>query len=206
MKLYGNPFSPRSRRVAIGLAELQLPVELVALDIGKGENRNADYLSRNPMGKIPTFEADDGWLLWESCAILAYLGEQHADKGLYPKEPRAKAEALKWMFWCTSHVDPYVSEVYVQKFLAPLRKQPTDEAAVDRAWKELTRYLAVLDHHLSGPPYLLGAKFSLVDVVIGIAVETLLMPQLGRDFAPYPNLMKWVTALRARPSWSAFRG
>src|SRR4051812_5277992 len=108
MKLYGNALSPRYRRVAIAAAELGLPIELVELNLPKGENRSREYLARNPMGKIPTLEEDDGWALWESCAILVYLGEKHPERRLLPTDARGRADSLRWMFWSAAHLDPAV--------------------------------------------------------------------------------------------------
>src|SRR5262245_44988031 len=117
MKLFGNTLSPRYRRVAIAAAELNVPLQLVELNIGAGENRAPEYLSRNPMGKIPTFEDDDGWTLWESYAIVTYLAEKHPDRGLFPTTLRGRADALRWLFWGASHLDPAIAPIYAQKVL-----------------------------------------------------------------------------------------
>lgn len=205
MKLYGNPLSPRYRRVAIAAAELGAPLDLVVLNPGKGETRAPDYLAKNAMGKMPTLEDDDGWALWESCAMVVYLAEKFPERALFPVDPRGRADALRWMFWSASHLDPAVSSTYVQKFLMPMRGGAPDEAVLGAASKELQRYLPILEAHLASHPYVLGETFSLVDVTLGASIDALFLPQLEVDRAAYPSIAAWHARLAARPTWSAGR-
>src|SRR5262245_9159436 len=106
MKIYSNPMSPNSKRVLVCANELGLSPEVVAVDLRKGEGQAADYLARNPMGKVPTLEDDDGYVLWESPAILIYLTSRYPSRGLLPTDSRAHAEVMRWMFWNASHLEP----------------------------------------------------------------------------------------------------
>lgn len=206
MKIYGHPISPRYRRIATAAAELGLKAELVELNIGKGENRTPEYLSKNPMGKIPTFEDDDGWVLWESFAVVSYLGETHADKGLFPTDARGRASALRWMFWAASHLDPAIVSMVVQKIIGPtMRGQPTDEAVVAVAKADLARFLPVLEEQLKKQPWVMGEKFSLVDVAVGAAFHGLFDERVGFDRSPYPAINAWHARLTDRPSWTAWK-
>src|SRR5262245_66646483 len=100
MKLYNSNYSPNAKRVRVVCAELGIPVDVQEVDFAKGENRTPNYLAKNPMGKIPTFE-DENYVLWESPAILYYLAEKH--KKLLPTDLKARTEAFRWMFWSASH-------------------------------------------------------------------------------------------------------
>ncbi len=71
-------------------AELGIPLHLVARDPRTGETRSADYLAKNPNGKIPTLK-EDGFILWESSAILKYLAAKHPESGLNGKDAKTKA-------------------------------------------------------------------------------------------------------------------
>src|SRR5262249_38330796 len=153
------------RRVAIAAAELGVPLELVVLDVRKGEPKQAAYLAKNAMGKMPTFEDDDGWLLWESCAIVTDLADRFPQRALLPTDARGRADALRWMLWTTTHLDAGVAALYGQKYLARLRGAQPDPVAVESATKELTRYVPILEAHLATHPFMLGDTFSLVDVV-----------------------------------------
>lgn len=204
MKIYGSRFSPRARRAAIAAAETGAPIELVELNPGKGENQTPAYLAKNPMGKLPTFEDDDGWCLWESGAILVYLADKYPEQGLLPREPRARAEALRWMFWCVAHLDSSIGPLYFERFLVPLRKQAPNEAVVSAALKELGRYMPVLEKHLSEHSWMLGTQFSMVDVMVGAGVDALLLPEVAFDKASIPKTVAWHAKLAQRPSWRAF--
>jgi glutathione S-transferase len=205
MKLYGTALSPRYLRVAIAASELGVPLELIVLDVAKGDSRAPGYLAKNAMGKMPTFEDDDGWTLWESCAIVVYLGEKFPERGLYPTDARGHAEALRWLFWSASHLDPAVGSTYAQKFLAPMRGGKPDEAVLSASAKDLQRYLPILETHLEAHAWLLGERFSLVDVAIGASIDALFLPQLEVDRAPYSRITAWHERLAARPSWRAGR-
>ena len=206
MKLYGNPLSPRYRRVVIAAAELGAPLDLVVLNPGKGETRAPGYIAKNPMGKMPTLEEDDGWTLWESLAVVVYLAETHPKKNLFPTEPRARAEALRWMFWCASHLDPSVESLYAQKFLARMRNHPSDEGVVASARKELERFLPVFETRMAGNTWVLGPSFSIVDTALGASVDTLFKKELEFDRAAYPAIAAWHGRLTERPYWSAAAG
>jgi GST-like protein len=93
MQLYHFP-SPNPQKVTFALRELGLDCELIPLDLARGEQRNAAFLARNPMGRVPVL-VDGDLTLWESHAILAYLGEKTGR--LWPASVAGRAEALKWL-------------------------------------------------------------------------------------------------------------
>src|SRR5215467_3835916 len=104
MDLYTSQISPNGKRVRIAAAELGVPLDLKNLNFQAEENRTPQYLALNPMGKIPTL-TDGDLSLWESAAIMCYLAQQK-DGALYPKDARGSAETLRWLFFCSCHIDP----------------------------------------------------------------------------------------------------
>src|SRR5579862_1624600 len=105
MRLYHHPLSSNARRAVMAALHLGTEVELVHVDLGKGEQRKPDYLKRNPNGKVPVLD-DDGFLLWESCAIMQYLADRTPGQTLYPTELRARADVNRWLFWSAHHFSP----------------------------------------------------------------------------------------------------
>lgn len=172
------------------------------LNLSRGENREPPYLAKNPMGKIPTFEDDDGWTLWESLAIVVYLGEKYPERGLYPTDLRGRADALRWLLWGAAHIEPNVVPMYRERVLVPVRGGKPDEAIIAAAEKELPRFLPILDAHLSTRPYVLGEKFSLVDVGVGATFDGLFHPAVKFDASVCPNVHAWHQRIAARPSWN----
>src|SRR6516225_8917179 len=90
IKLHYHPLSTFSRRVLIAFAEKQIPHELVVVDMPARRHREQPYLSLNPYGRVPTLE-EDGFVLYESTAILDYLEATHPTPALAPTDPRLRA-------------------------------------------------------------------------------------------------------------------
>ncbi len=196
MELYTFPLSPNGKRVRILGAEIGIPFELRNLDFLKGENRAPDYLALNPTGKAPTL-TDGDFALWESSAIMCYLAQSKANP-LWPDDSKARADTLRWMFFCACHVDPYFTTLVVERFQKPRRQEPADEAQVAAAYRQLARFLGVLERQLAARDYVAGS-FGLGDIVLGCTIE--LSPMLQYDLAPYRNIGAWLARLQSRPHW-----
>jgi glutathione S-transferase len=201
MRHYSGRISPNSKRVRIVAAELGTALEPVLLDFARGDNRTPEYLKLNPMGKIPTLE-DEQFVLWESAAIASYLAAR-APSALWPGEPRAQADVLRWMFFGACHLDPNYTILVVERFIKARRNQPADEQLTAYAERELARFVPVLEQQLAGREYVTGS-FSLGDVVLGCTVE--LSPLLRHDLEPYAQVRAWLERLQSRPSWRAATG
>jgi glutathione S-transferase len=196
MDLYTFPISPNGKRVRIAAAEIGMPLELKNLDFLKGENRTPDYLALNPTGKAPTL-TDGDFALWESSAIMCYLAQSKAGP-LWSDDAKADADTLRWMFFCACHVDPYFTILVVERFQKKRRNEPADEAQVAAAYRQLARFLGVLDRQLANRDYVTG-RFGLGDIVLGCTIE--LSPLLQYDLEPYPYIGTWLTRLQSRPHW-----
>ena len=198
MKLYDLTVSPNARRVRVCAAELAMPLDRVALDFAKGEQRTPAYLALNPMGKIPTI-TDGDFVLWESAAILCHLGAQRPGS-IWPTEPQAQAQVLQWLFFTSCHLDPYFTTLVVERFIKPRRNLPGDPARVEHATENLARFVPVLDRHLGAREFV-GERFGLGDIALGCTVE--LSAGLGYDLAAFENLRAWLARCQSRPSWKA---
>ena len=200
MKLYNHDFSPNAKRVRVATREVGVTPEMVQLDFAKGDHKAPAYVAKNPSGKIPTFEDTDGTVVWESPAILIYLAEKHADKGLLPKDLVARSEAFRWMFWNASHMEPSAFPVAFERVIKPaMMKQEPDEAKCEIAMKDVNRYLPILNGHLEGKDWILGKTFSVADICLGTTLEFMTMARI--DLAPYKHIGAWLGRLQARDSW-----
>src|SRR6201997_2437802 len=131
MKLYVFPPSPRAMKV-IALAEyLQIEHETQLVDLTKGEQMKPEFTALNPNRKMPVLE-DDGFVLWESNAIIQYLAARSGDHGLWPSEPRRQADVSRWQCWELAHwgpaCGPLVFERFVKKFFGQGDPDPTEVA------------------------------------------------------------------------------
>jgi glutathione S-transferase len=197
MKIYGNPISSNAKRVNVCLAELGLSPEMVTLDFAKGEHKSPEYLAVNPMGKVPTLD-DDGFKLWESAAIAWYLCELNPSKGLLPADLKGRADAMRWMFWNSCHLESALSHILVERVIKPMMKQDTDEHVCTYMTAQLDRYLPVLNASLEGREWL-GETFTVADISLGVTLE--LCTTVNVDLSSYKHIGLWLGRLQSRDSW-----
>lgn len=196
MKLYSTPISPMGKRVSICARELGVTVEHALVDFQKGEHRSPDHLTRNPTGKVPVL-IDGDLVLWESAAILCYLA-QKANSPLWPDDPRELAEVMRWMFFTSCHIDPYLTTLVVERFAKGRQGLPPDEALTANAEQWLARFLPIVEEQLAARELLTG-RFSLADIAVGCSLD--IAPLVQHDLGPYPNIRGWLDRLHARESW-----
>jgi glutathione S-transferase len=184
-------------RTTWAVEELAVPCERVRLDFRKNETRKPEYLKLNPNGKVPLLVVD-GHPIFESVAILIYLGETYGvEKGLYPAPGIERAECLKWIAWATaSLLEP------LQRYLGNTSERiPADQRnakAAEIAKKDLEAMLALLDDALAKREYLVGHRFTFADLAVAGFVPYLRFVQY--DIAPYANVSAWAERCLARPA------
>jgi glutathione S-transferase len=198
IKLHYHPLSTYSRRVRIACAEKQIPHELVAVDMAARKHREQPYLSLNPYGRVPTLE-EDGFVLYESTAILNYLEATRPTPPLAPSDPRGRALVDMHMKLCDLQLTRHAGTIVFPKRFLP--KERWNTAAMAEAKAEIEKHLAILDKHLAGRTYLVAEQFSLADVCYAPFVE--FMPLM--EIAPPPAVAAWSERLLARPSAVATR-
>ena len=159
--MYQAVGSPGSRltRVVWMLEELGEPYEIV-----RAKQYSETMKRFNPTGKMPAL-IDGDFVLTDSAAICAYLGEKHADKGMGP-EPglQGRAEMMSWMLYALSEFEQPMWNKLKHRFLLP-----TELRAEVAPWvkREFDTEIAALEAKLAGRPYALGDRFSAVDVILG---------------------------------------
>jgi len=197
MKLYHFP-SPNPQKVHVALLELGLECELVPIDLTKGEQRQPAFLALNPCGRVPVL-TDGDVTVWDSHAILAYLGDK-AGK-LWPTSPAGRAGALQWLFFLSGHVSPSVTDLAFNRIAAKLLGLTPDEDAIARGEKALPPIIGILDGHLAKSSWMLGNDFSLVDCAYGPVLNALEKARF--TFGDFPHVQAYLDAFRSRPSWQA---
>ena len=202
MKIYYHPVSTTSRMVMMCAGELGIQADYQVVDLMTGEHLKPPYAEMNPNCLVPMLE-DGDFRLTESSAILKYLAEK-AGSPAYPKDLRQRSKVNEMMDWFNSNLykDIAYGLVYPQTF--PHHKRP-DQAvqAGTLAWaKDRTRaWLKILDEKLLGPKktWLCGETITIADYFGG---EIIALGELVRcDYAPYPNVQRWLDRLKALPSW-----
>src|SRR5215467_13776284 len=104
MKLYLFPLSGRVIGIVALKSHLALECEVENVDLGRGDQLTPEYLALNPNKKMPTL-VDDGFVLWESNAILFYMAAKRPEKELWPSDLKGQAAVLRWLAWESAHWD-----------------------------------------------------------------------------------------------------
>lgn len=200
MLLYNANLSPNALRVRAVAHELAIALEIVDVDLRKGENRSETFLALNPNGKVPVL-VDDDLVLWESRAINAYLASLRSEQGLYPEDPRKRAIVDQWSYWQAIHLGPAIQRVVFERLLkSKFGMGEPDEKALEDSLKDIAQFLAVLDANLCDQDWVAG-ELSIAD----FAVASTFVYRKGSNISleRAPHVSTWIDRLEARPSWQA---
>lgn len=186
--IYGDPISGNCQKVRWTAAHLGIATQWRDVDVLKGETRTPDFLALNPDGRVPILVLDDGRVLSESNAIIAYLAR---GSDLVPGEPFAQAKMLQWMFWEQYSHEPYIAVRRFQMVYLGRTSESLDPRLMERG----NAALALLEAHLRSARFLAGQSASLAD--IALVAYTRLAPQGGFDLAAYPAVTAWIARVEA---------
>ena len=199
MKLYLFP-AGRAFGVLALKCHLALDCEVQVVDFRRGEQLTPEYLALNPNKKMPTLE-DDGFVLWESNAILFYMAAKRPQSGLWPDELRAQADVLRWLAWQSAHWDAESCGMvsYEKASKAVLGLGPPDPAFISRGEQNFLRFAAVLNESLKGKTWLVGERLTIADFSVGGVVPSAQHMQL--PIGEFPEIRRWYIALAKLPAW-----
>ena len=195
MKLYHFP-SPNPQKIRFALLELGIDCEIVPVDLTKGEHRNREFLALNPYGRVPVL-TDGDLTLWESHAILAYLGEKAGR--MWPTSAAGRADALRWLFFLSGHVTPPAAELARNRIAVKFIGGKPDEDAIARGEKALPDVIRIVEGKLAKSKWLLGNDFTLVDCAYAQILN--ITEKAGFSFAEFPNVRGYMEAIRSRSAW-----
>ena len=197
--------APHVQRLSIAsaLAELEVAHERVLIDLKAGEQRRPEFLALNPNGAVPTLTVD-GAPMFEALAIHLWLGERYGvERGLWPAADTP--ERLQAMSWCAWSYVTYGAAVWsLSTALHPRDGEQRDEQQAKRALAQLDRLLAVLDGHLAKQAWIVGASYSLADLVVGSVLGYTAF--LGAPIASHRHVQAWLDKVQARPAMRLEQG
>ena len=191
MRLYDYWESGNGYKVRLLLAQLGIAHERVELDILKGETRTPAFLAKNPNGKIPLLELDDGRHLAESNAIQWYLAD---GTQLLPDDPFERAQVLQWMNFEQYSHEPYIAVVRFWTF-ADMLDLHRDELPARMEGGQ--RALSVMEQHLATHAWFAAGHYSIAD--IALYAYTHVAPEGGFALDRYPAVGAWLERVRAQP-------
>jgi glutathione S-transferase len=177
----------RSNRVLWALNEIGAPFDSTRL--APEDRRSPEHLARQPLGRVPAFELDDGTVMFESAAILLQLGDLHPESGLLPAPGTAeRALVYQWTFFGMNEL-----EGPLYRWLGERREGTRESASSERFTAAATAIAAALD----GREWLLGDRFTVADIV---CVGVLGSADARGLLEPWPRLRDYVAAGESRPA------
>jgi glutathione S-transferase len=191
-KVYGDYRSGNCYKVKLMLHLLGREYDWVPVDILRGESREEAFLKKNPNGKIPVLELEDGTYLWESNAILNFLAE---GSEFLPSDPRLRTQVLQWQFFEQYSHEPFIA---VARFIKVYLGLP-DDRLDEYASKHLAGYRAldVMEQQLLRTPYLVGEHYSIADVAL--YAYTHVAEEGGFRLDGYPAICAWLRRVASHP-------
>lgn len=194
IRLYDYLPSGNGYKIRLLLHQLAIPYELVEMDITRGETRTPAFLERNPNGRIPLLELDDGRFLAESGAILFYFAE---GTRFLPADRWERAQVLQWMFFEQYSHEPYIAVARAWLHLFGM----DEERKRQLPQKQKLGYdaLGVMERHLGGVEYFVGGAPSIAD--IALYAYTHVADEGGFDLARFPAVLRWLERIRSLPGY-----
>lgn len=196
MKLYYAGPS-RATRARWMLEELGAPYQLVPVSLRRPRfERDPDFLAASPYGTVPALHAD-GVRLFESSAILIWLGDRYPDHGLAPSpDSEARADYLNWIAFCATTLETPLWQLARHRFILPEADRVASiKGLAKREWSELA---PVIVEELGGRQYAAARRFTAADIML---THTLRWANAAKLLEPYPELVAYMEHHVARPAF-----
>ena len=164
LKVLGRVTSINVRKVLWLLGELDIGYEREDWGLPTRDPKAPEFLKLNPNAQVPVL-IDEGFVLWESNAILSYLAHKHG--AFVPADPKGRALVDQWLFWQLGELNP----AWGYAVNALLRRNPaySDEGRVAESVARWTKMLGILDAQLTKQSYVAGESFTIADIAIGLS-------------------------------------
>jgi glutathione S-transferase len=196
LKLWGRINSINVQKVLWALEELKVPYERVEAGMAFGVVNEPFYKKMNPNSRVPTIE-DDGFVLWESNAIVRYLAAKHGAGALWPTDLRERADADRWMDWASMHPNPAMTPAFMGLIRTPTDKRNMTQ--IEASAEATGQQFQVLEQGLEGRDYVAGTRFTMGDIAVGVNVYRWNMLDVKRP--RLPRVESYHEQLRQRPAF-----
>lgn len=209
MKLFDMAGAPNPRRVRVFLAEKDIDVEKIQIDIMNGENLKSDYLAINPRGVLPTLQLDDGSIVDEASAICRYFEEVKPEPPLYGESPKSKAIIESWVrqiegdaFTPTADVLRNANPAFENRSIPGTNNTAQVPALAERGTDRVLAFYKRLDRHLAGSKFIASDSFSAADITAMCAIDFAEFVGIAVP-AELTSLADWRARMALRPSAQA---
>ena len=196
MKIYGDSYSGNCYKVQLVCALLKKEHQWIDVDILNGDTKKTDFLAKNPNGKIPLLELDDGRCITESNAIINYLAHE---SDLLPTDPFKLAKVQQWQFFEQYSHEPYIA---VARFIAKYLGLPEDKRAdYESKHQEGYKALAVMEQQLQKTAFIIGDALTTAD--ISLYAYTHVAHEGGFDLSRFTSINRWLKSMAYQTNFLA---
>ena len=195
LALHQMPVSGNCYKVRLAAHQLGVPLRLIDYPLFGGKTRQPEFLAKNPNGRVPLLEREDGRVLAESGAILFYLAEGTA---LWPADSWSRAQALQWMFFEQYSHEPYIAVARFWLAFAPKEELEKKRHLVPEWHAKGNAALGVMESHLARHDWFAGGRYSIAD--IALYAYTHCAADGGFDLGPYKAVSAWLARVAAEPN------
>jgi glutathione S-transferase len=196
LRIWGRTNSVNAKKALWTLEELKLPYERIDAGLQFGVVNTPEYRAMNPNGLVPTID-DDGFILWESHAIVRYLAAKHGAGSLWPTDLRVRADADRWMDWAFTFAAA-LRPVFWNLIRTPADKR--DHKLVAEGTQKLGELATYVDSALAKRNYIAGESLTMGDIPLGCHLQLWFRLDIARPAVP--RLQAWFERLCARPAYA----
>jgi len=191
IKLYNFPKSGHAHRIELMLSLLNLPTELVFVDLAKGAHKQPEFLAINPFGQVPVID-DNGTVIADSNAILVYLAKAYGGERWLPEDPVGAARVQRWL---SVAAGPLAFGPAAARLVTVFGASFNTDEVIGRAHT----LLKVIDAELAKGPFLVGNQATIADIANYSYIAH--APEGNVSLEPYPNVRAWLTRIEALPGF-----
>jgi glutathione S-transferase len=191
-KLYDFLPSGNGYKVRLLLTQLQIPFELIELNILNKETRTPEFLAKNPNGKIPLLEIAPDKFISESNAILYYLSQ---DTAYFPQDKYQQAQVMQWLFFEQYSHEPYIATP--RFWITELKQADKYREQIEQKRKWGYAALNVMEQQLENHDFFVGEKYTIAD--IGLYAYTHVAEEGGFDLTTFPAILAWFKRIESQP-------
>jgi glutathione S-transferase len=191
-KLYDFLPSGNGYKVRLLLTQLQIPFELIELNILNKETRTPEFLAKNPNGKIPLLEIAPDKFISESNAILYYLSQ---DTAYFPQDKYEQAQVMQWLFFEQYSHEPYIATP--RFWITELKQADKYREQIEQKRKWGYAALNVMEQQLKNHNFFVGQKYTIAD--IGLYAYTHVAEEGGFDLTAFPAILAWFKRIESQP-------
>jgi len=204
--LHGHPYSPNSRKVHWALEEMGAPYVYKTVNLATREQKSPEFLRLNPNGRVPVVvdgEGDNGFVLYESNAILWYLADKYDHGHIVPEDLAERALIDQWMWWQASDLAPATGRPWIMKFYHTRFGAPFDGDKHQHMVQAAASPLLLLDQHLATRKFVVGERFTIADIALSEFFG--LCSEAGIPLGEVPHVSAWFARLAERPGFRKTR-